>query len=193
MWIGVSASDVLCFASVRRQSVYRLVIHEKNYTEHYDGQRVRHYQSEQVRNKKLKRHISVPGWEPSFFMGRLCDKIRPARLKGSREANAEFPKTAATFFARVTALGRNNCGRHGQNLNHHFQHSCRCVVVKEDNPIVFVVDDDPSVREALDSLIRSIKLNVLTFSTAEEFLHFKRPDAPGMPCPGCQASWAQWT
>ena len=51
--------------------------------------------------------------------------------------------------------------------------------MKEDNPIVFVVDDDPSVREALDSLIRSIKLNVLTFSTAEEFLHFKRPDAPG--------------
>ena len=51
--------------------------------------------------------------------------------------------------------------------------------MKEDKPFVFVVDDDPSVREALDSLIRSIKLNVLTFGTAEEFLHFKRPDAPG--------------
>ena len=51
--------------------------------------------------------------------------------------------------------------------------------MKEDKPFVFVVDDDPSVREALDSLIRSIKLNVLTFSTAEEFLHCKRPDAPG--------------
>jgi FixJ family two-component response regulator len=51
--------------------------------------------------------------------------------------------------------------------------------VKEDKPIVFVVDDDPSVREALDSLIRSIKLSVLTFSTALEFLHFKRPDVPG--------------
>ncbi|MGB8046023.1 MAG: response regulator, partial [Pseudolabrys sp.] len=51
--------------------------------------------------------------------------------------------------------------------------------MKEDKPFVFVVDDDPSVREALDSLIRSIKLNVLTFGTAEEFLLFKRPDAPG--------------
>ncbi|MGA8937082.1 MAG: response regulator, partial [Pseudolabrys sp.] len=51
--------------------------------------------------------------------------------------------------------------------------------MKEDKPFVFVVDDDPSVREALDSLIRSIKLNVLTFGTAEEFLHFRRPDAPG--------------
>ncbi|MGB6348755.1 MAG: response regulator transcription factor [Pseudolabrys sp.] len=51
--------------------------------------------------------------------------------------------------------------------------------MSEDKPVVFVVDDDPSVREALDSLIRSIKLNVQTFGTAEEFLHFKRPDAPG--------------
>ncbi|HYC15811.1 MAG TPA: response regulator transcription factor [Pseudolabrys sp.] len=50
---------------------------------------------------------------------------------------------------------------------------------KDDKPIVFVVDDDPSVREALDSLIRSIKLNVLTFSSAAEFLSFKRPDVPG--------------
>jgi FixJ family two-component response regulator len=51
--------------------------------------------------------------------------------------------------------------------------------VNEDKPVVFVVDDDPSVREALNSLIRSIKLNVLTFSSPAEFLHFKRPDVPG--------------
>ena len=60
-----------------------------------------------------------------------------------------------------------------------FQVLVRGRAVKEDKPFVFVVDDDPSVREALDSLIRSIKLNVLTFGTAEEFLHCKRPDAPG--------------
>jgi FixJ family two-component response regulator len=35
------------------------------------------------------------------------------------------------------------------------------------------------VREGLDSLFRSIKLAVQTFGTAEEFLRFKRPDAPG--------------
>ncbi|MFZ0195446.1 MAG: response regulator [Pseudolabrys sp.] len=51
--------------------------------------------------------------------------------------------------------------------------------MNEDKPVVFVVDDDPSVREALDSLVRSIKLSVQTFGSAEEFLHFKRPDAPG--------------
>ncbi len=51
--------------------------------------------------------------------------------------------------------------------------------MNEVGPIVFVVDDDPSVREGLDSLFRSIKLAVQTFGTAEEFLRFNRPDAPG--------------
>jgi FixJ family two-component response regulator len=45
-------------------------------------------------------------------------------------------------------------------------------------PIAFVVDDDPSVREALSSLIRSVGLNVKTFSSAQEFLTSQRPDAP---------------
>jgi hypothetical protein len=49
-----------------------------------------------------------------FFMGRLCDKIRPARLKGSREANAEFQKTAATLFRQNKRV---ICGRYDQNLN----------------------------------------------------------------------------
>ena len=41
---------------------------------------------------------------------------------------------------------------------------------------VFVVDDDPSMREALSSLIRSVKLGVETFSSAREFLRRSRPD-----------------
>ena len=51
--------------------------------------------------------------------------------------------------------------------------------MSEDKPIVFVVDDSPSVRDALDSLIRSVHLNVQAFGSTEEFLQFKRPDAPG--------------
>ena len=46
------------------------------------------------------------------------------------------------------------------------------------NPIVFVVDDDLSVREALSSLIRSVGLHVQTFASAREFLAFERPHAP---------------
>ena len=44
------------------------------------------------------------------------------------------------------------------------------------NPMVFVVDDDLSVREALSSLIRSVGLRVQTFASAQEFLAFERPD-----------------
>jgi FixJ family two-component response regulator len=44
--------------------------------------------------------------------------------------------------------------------------------------VVYVVDDDDSVRTALSSLIRSVGLRVETFSSASEFVAAKRPDAP---------------
>jgi FixJ family two-component response regulator len=49
----------------------------------------------------------------------------------------------------------------------------------EPKAIVFVVDDDASVREGLESLIRSAGLKVETFATAREFLTRKRADVPG--------------
>jgi len=51
--------------------------------------------------------------------------------------------------------------------------------MSEDQAIVFIVDDDPSVRNGLDALLRSVALRVQTFSSAEEFLRSTRPDAPG--------------
>jgi FixJ family two-component response regulator len=48
----------------------------------------------------------------------------------------------------------------------------------ENAPVVFVVDDDASVREGLDSLFRSIDLQVETFGAAPEFLQRKLPDLP---------------
>jgi RNA polymerase sigma factor (sigma-70 family) len=45
-------------------------------------------------------------------------------------------------------------------------------------PIVFVVDDDPSVRRAIKRLIGSVGLQVELFGSAQEFLHSNRPDAP---------------
>lgn len=44
--------------------------------------------------------------------------------------------------------------------------------------MVFVVDDDPSVRPALESLIRSVGLKVQSFGSAQDFLRTKRPDVP---------------
>ena len=48
----------------------------------------------------------------------------------------------------------------------------------EDNPWVFVVDDDRSIRESLSNLIRSAGLNVQTFASAQAFLTSRRPEAP---------------
>jgi FixJ family two-component response regulator len=48
----------------------------------------------------------------------------------------------------------------------------------ETQAIVFVVDDDASVREALERLIRSAGLRVEAFASAEEFLKRPRADAP---------------
>ena len=47
-----------------------------------------------------------------------------------------------------------------------------------DEPVVFVIDDNRSVREAITSLLASIGLGAATFETAEEFLNASRPDAP---------------
>jgi FixJ family two-component response regulator len=49
---------------------------------------------------------------------------------------------------------------------------------KQNPPVVFVVDDDLSVRESLDSLIRSAGLRVESFSSGQEFLRQKEPEAP---------------
>jgi FixJ family two-component response regulator len=48
-----------------------------------------------------------------------------------------------------------------------------------DSAIVFVVDDDPSVRDGLRRLISSVGLAVEVFPTAQAFLRARWPDAPG--------------
>jgi RNA polymerase sigma factor (sigma-70 family) len=44
--------------------------------------------------------------------------------------------------------------------------------------VVFIVDDDASVRDALKTLIRSVGLRVELFGSAREFLQRGRPDVP---------------
>ena len=51
-------------------------------------------------------------------------------------------------------------------------------VVNPEEPIVFAVDDDASMREALARLFRSIGMRAQLFASAQDFFGFKRPDAP---------------
>jgi FixJ family two-component response regulator len=48
----------------------------------------------------------------------------------------------------------------------------------EAEPIVFVVDDDPSVRRSMERLIQFTGFKVQTFRSAGEFLRRPRPEGP---------------
>ena len=50
--------------------------------------------------------------------------------------------------------------------------------MKEQEPVVYVIDDDRQIRDGLHSLIRSVGLRAETFASAQEFLEAKHPDAP---------------
>lgn len=45
-------------------------------------------------------------------------------------------------------------------------------------PIIFIIDDELAIRDALDALFRSCHLQVRSFATAEEFLRYPRSEAP---------------
>jgi FixJ family two-component response regulator len=48
-----------------------------------------------------------------------------------------------------------------------------------DQPVVFVVVDDASVRAGVEDLLSSVGLTAVSFRSTEEFIQAKRPDAPG--------------
>src|SRR5271157_1137294 len=50
--------------------------------------------------------------------------------------------------------------------------------LNQEEPTVFAVDDDASMREALSRLFRSIGMRAQLFASAEECLLSKRPEAP---------------
>jgi FixJ family two-component response regulator len=50
----------------------------------------------------------------------------------------------------------------------------------EDAPVVFIVDDDASVRRSIQDLVSSVELRAETFATPQEFLDSKRVN-----CAGC--------
>ncbi len=45
-------------------------------------------------------------------------------------------------------------------------------------PVVYVVDDDASVRKSIESLLRSVGHTVVTFDSTRSFLTFSRPEGP---------------
>jgi FixJ family two-component response regulator len=58
---------------------------------------------------------------------------------------------------------------------------CRAWAIEmaETQSVVYVVDDDSDVRNAMDTLMRSVGYKVRTFTSASEFLHAKLSEVPG--------------
>ena len=52
------------------------------------------------------------------------------------------------------------------------------MIAKAPTQLVFVIDDDASIREAISRLLRAIGLTVRTFGSAREFLQHRLPDIP---------------
>jgi len=48
----------------------------------------------------------------------------------------------------------------------------------DETPVVFIVDDDISIRDAVSNLLRTVGLKVETFATAQEFLACGGPEVP---------------
>ncbi|AJP71151.1 Nodulation protein W [Sphingomonas hengshuiensis] len=49
----------------------------------------------------------------------------------------------------------------------------------EDDAIVHVIDDDPSMRRSVESLLRSVDIVARTYESARAFLASEQPDLPG--------------
>lgn len=51
-------------------------------------------------------------------------------------------------------------------------------MIAQDNPVVFIVDDDYRMREALSGFVEAMGFRAETFGSGSEFLSAERPDAP---------------
>ena len=66
--------------------------------------------------------------------------------------------------------------------------SFSCVAI----PLISIVDDDESVREALCGLLRSVGAAVNSFASAEEFLSFRSTWKRELPGTGCAYAGNGW-
>src|SRR5262249_9109923 len=98
----------------------------------------------------------------------------PPRRRGSAWA---FPSAE-----RLSSPTRGACGQLRAPGGVLFSNSpCPCVPrtrMNSPNSIVYVIDDDASVREALSNLLESVGLYAAVFSSTEEFLRANRPAVP---------------
>ncbi len=88
--------------------------------------------------------------------------------------------------------GSPNAGHRCSFSIHRTDQQLGCIV-KDADAIVFGVDDDPSIREAIKSLVSLVGLRVETFGIAQEFLQNERPNLPGCLVLDVESPRIEWT
>src|ERR1700719_3783009 len=118
----------------------------------------------------IREQESPPNTRNSFFSLSSRPKAR-GLVWGWPSASRLWKRTAGA------------CGRHRKRdtaqLSTSRCPSVRLIEMAEQDPIVYIVDDDVAVRNAIDNLVRSVGLKARTFASADEFLSAKLPSVPG--------------
>src|ERR1700760_817235 len=109
-----------------------------------------------------------------------ADACRPFRLllcNILHRTQCEPPKKCAsvdaTSWTRWQSMSHRAVSRGSSPMNASFDKQSSSTA---GNAMVYVVDDEESVRESLGHLLRSAGYNVETFSSAEDFLAFEKID-----------------
>jgi FixJ family two-component response regulator len=126
-------------------------------------------------------------------IGGNCSVLRAA--KTSKQTTALTQKVEIGFFRCLVALqqvglavpplrwmlvGRRRgrpCGP--WSPSYHNPGSIGSCVMTEQQAVVFIIDDDASVRDGVTDLLSSVGVRVESFGSVQEFLQSKRADAPG--------------
>jgi FixJ family two-component response regulator len=105
--------------------------------------------------------------------------MRGCRVQQSRDYPNQLRRRHERWPAWVVAGSKSRtASAHNDDRERVIQLKTPTKAGPEGQAIVFVVDDDVSVREALSGLVRSVGLQVETFSSAAEFLRQKPPTEP---------------
>src|SRR5882672_7040554 len=86
----------------------------------------------------------------------------------------DFASAVPSLKRMAAACGLPTTRRAAQAFTWHFPSKSSRLNEPSGSPTVFVVDDDPLVRAAIQGMLRSVGLRSETFAAAQEFLGGKR-------------------
>src|SRR6266851_2873470 len=119
-----------------------------------------------------------------------CNRLRRSSRAGTSAADGPHPSygTASSGVWPWVALAPGERMPVGLRMGRHSQHrilrsciasSVRSCPMSGELPVVFIIDDDASVRDSLEDLLHSVSLGAKSFASTQEFLQSERPDVPG--------------